>query len=158
MSKAPTVLTFEYAGEKHTKEKILEIWYKEAEALAVAKANESALRDIVVKAYLPDGPKEGTQDIPLANNFVLKVQGTVNRNVDVSLIAAVINEFNEAYPQAATTFDDLLKYKPELVKSAYNLLTAEERAIFDKVLIVTPGTPQVKVVQPKRGAPVPVAK
>lgn len=152
------VTTYEYDGEKHTAEKILELWYNSAAALAKAKADESVLRGIVVSAYFPKGPAEGVNTIPLANGWALKVQGTVNRKIDPAMIAPVTNEFNEAYPQSSTNFDDLLKYPPELVKSAYNVLTAEQRAIFDKVLIVTPGTPQVEVKMPKRGAAVPVAK
>lgn len=150
--------TYEFKGEQFTKDQLLEKWYSTAGALALAKAEESVLRNLVVTGFFPDGLKEGTQTLPLADGWVLKVAGKVNRKIDPAMIGPVTLEMAAKFGDANVTVDDLINYPPELKISAYKTLTAEQRQVFDAALIITDGTPAVIIDQPKRGVPKPVAK
>jgi len=48
-------------------------------------------------------------------------------------------------------FTKLIVWKPELKLSEYRKLSEAQRQVFDRVLVVKPGSPQVDIKIPKRG-------
>lgn len=137
------------------------LWFDKAEKLAVLKAEEMDLRNQVVRYYFPKGLKEGTNKADLPEGWGMTVTGVVNRKIDVAVEAAVKAEMKEKYEIDAGEF---IKYKPELDLPAYRELekhavdaTGErvERAqgvlkCLQQLLIVTDGSPQVKLTEPKK--------
>lgn len=139
---------FDLNGIKLNKEQALVKWNELDTLLAQVKDEEMKLRMFLTRAYLPDGVKEGTQKAPLANGWVLNVQGKMNRKIDPALIAPVTLELKEKYPHVSV--DSMINYKPELSVTVYKTMTEEERTIFEQMLIITPGAPTVEIVKPKR--------
>ena len=58
--------------------------------------------------------------------------------------------------QFGINVDALFSWKPSLLKTQYNELTDEERAVFDACLTIKDDSPQLKITEPKNWKP-PVA-
>lgn len=140
----------------------LKQWYELHEQLGRIKSAEALLRARIFKAKFPE-PKEGTNNVPLndGTGAVLKAQHKIQRDIDVGTLDALKKAQADAVAGLATevpaapnapkiNFDKLVKYKPELITSAYRELTAEERMYFDQCLVIKPGSPQLEIVIPKR--------
>lgn len=137
-------------------------WYQLREQLPAMVEREKELRGKIVNHYFPKGLKEGVNKADLPAGWELKVTGVINRKIDVASQQAVQAELSEKFQ-----FDsgELIRYKPELSVSDYKEIlvkplasaTGENlerrkqlKATFDQMLIVTPGSPQVEVVAPKK--------
>lgn len=123
-------------------------WYKMQQKLAKLKSAEALLRNKIFKGLFL-APTEGTNKHQLndGTGAVLKATHVINRSVDEGALDALKEELRNKKIKTA----DLIRYKPELVISEYRKLTDEEQKLFDRVLIVKPGTPQMEIVIPKRG-------
>lgn len=124
------------------------------EQLASLKAAEAMLRKRVFAHYFPN-PTEGSRDnkVPLNDGTGAIVQGeyVINRKVDegeLEKLKLAIKEEGSNLPKLP--FNKLIKWKPEVVISEYRKLSDDERQVFDRCLVVTPGMPGVKIVIPKR--------
>lgn len=124
----------------------LNSWFAACQALEAAKAAEIVLRRKIAAFFFRD-PKEGTNKVPLADGWVIKMQHVVNRTVDV----AALTNLGDEFAKAGLRTDVLLKYKPEVQIANYRTLTDEQRNLFDQALTIKPGTPQLEIVKPKRG-------
>jgi hypothetical protein len=136
-------------------------WYKMQEELAALKVAESLLRRRLFDHYFPT-PVEGSahNKVPLntidpndTTGAVLQADHKINRTVlepELDAYKAALKEEGSNLPKLP--INRLIKYKPELSKSEYNKLTEEERAACDTFLNIKPGSPELKVVIPKRGA------
>lgn len=129
--------------------------YEMQEQLAALKSAEAMLRRRIFDHFFPN-PTEGSKDnkYPLndGTGAVLQADHKVNRKVlepELDVLKAKVRAEGSNLPKLP--FNKLVKYTPELVKSEYNKLTAEERQLFDEALDIKPGMPEVKVVIPKRG-------
>jgi len=120
-------------------EKISE-WYKTSKELAELKQREHFLRMAVFNGFFPE-PKEGTNNFPLPDDFVLKGKYNINRNVDKAALTALTPNMRED----GVNVDELFEWKPELKKSVYNKLTNEQRNLVDQVLKIKPGSPGLSV-------------
>lgn len=120
-------------------------WYRLQEELKKIKASEMLLRQKIFAAYFPS-PKEGTNDAPLDDGYVLKGKHTINREVDPGALGALKDKLLEAGIKA----DALVQYKPSLVLKEYRTLTEEQRQLFDQCLIVKPGSPALEIVLPAK--------
>lgn len=120
-------------------------WYKAKEQMDALKEREVALRVKIFRAYFP-APKEGTNSADLPDGYLMKGTHVVNRAIDQAVLTTLSKEFADAHIAVA----DLVRWKPDLVKSVYNTLTAEQKQLFDQALIVKDGTPQLEIVMPKR--------
>lgn len=103
------------------------------------------LRKKIFATYFPN-PKEGTNDVPLSDGYVLKAQHKIDRKIDEPAMVALAEEFEAA----KILVKDLVKFKPELKIAEYRKLGEEQRKVFEKALIIKPGAPQMEVVKPKR--------
>ena len=120
-------------------------WYRLQEELKRIKASEMLLRQRIFGAYFPS-PVEGTNSAPLADGWVLKGKHTINRDIDPGALGAMKEQFAEAGISA----DALVQYKPSLVLKEYRTLTEEQRQLFDRALIVKPGSPALEIVLPAK--------
>lgn len=130
--------------------------YEMQEQLAALKSAEAMLRRRIFDHFFPN-PTEGSKDnkYPLndGTGAVLQADHKINRKVlepELDVLKAKVRAEGSNLPKLP--FNKLVKYTPELVKSEYNKLTAEERQLFDEALDIKPGMPEVKVVIPKRGS------
>jgi hypothetical protein len=129
--------------------------YTMQQELASLKAAEAMLRKRIFDHFFPS-PTEGSagNKYPLndGTGAVLQADHKINRTVleaELDALKAAVKEEGSNLPKLP--FNKLVKYKPELVKTEYNKLTAEEREVFDRALNIKPGMPEVSVVISKRG-------
>lgn len=120
-------------------------WYLLQKQLAAIKDQELVLRKKIFVAWFKS-PKEGTNNLPLTDGWVLKAVYPVNRKVDVPKLSVKRQDLQDA----GLKLDDLIKYKPEVSVTEYKKLTDEQRKLFDEILEISPGTPQMEIVLPKR--------
>lgn len=121
-------------------------WYTIQQQLVELTGREKELRSKIFKAKFPN-PKEGTNKFALSAGWILNATHVINRSVDQASLLAQREELDKA----KVPFDLIFKYKPELVKSAYNHLTDEQKKVVDACLIIKPGMPQLEIKLPKRG-------
>lgn len=123
--------------------------------LATLKAAEAMLRKRVFAHYFP-APTEGSADnkVPLNDGTGAIIQGThvLNRKVDegeLEKLKEAINADGSNLPKLK--FSKLIKWKPEVAIGEYRKLSDEDRLVFDRCLVVTPGMPSVEIKIPARG-------
>lgn len=126
-------------------QKDLERWYVVAEQMAKLKEEEMRLRKKIFGTYFPD-PKEGTNDVPMTDGYVLKGVYKIERKIVEEQLTALSDQFKAA----KLPLKELVVMKPSLSISAYRLLDAKQQKLFDKALDIKPGAPVLEVVKPKR--------
>lgn len=125
----------------------LESWFRMQDQLKKLKAAEMLLRKKIFDAYFPQ-PAEGTNTAALADGWALKGKYGYNRDVDQGALGALKDQF----VAAGISADALVEYKPSLKLKEYRTLTDEQRKLFDRALIIKPGSPALEIVLPaKRG-------
>lgn len=120
-------------------------WYLLQEQLAKVKEEEMELRKKIFGSFFP-APKEGTNKQDLTDGWVIKGTHVITRKVDLPTwtnMQAILKE-------KGLPVDNLIKNVPELVTGVYRTLTAEQRLLFDEVLIIKEGSPSLEIVKPKR--------
>jgi hypothetical protein len=123
----------------------LTLWFEVKAQLDRVKAQELELRNRIAKSHFP-APVEGTNTANLTDGWVLKMKYPLNRKLDEPQFLAM----REALIEQGVRTDELVVYKPDLSVSAYRTLTAEQMHFFDQCLTITPGTPSLEIVKPKR--------
>lgn len=123
---------------------LIEMWHQ---AKGMAKTwvdQERTLRAEVVAQLFDASIVKGTENLPLANGYKLKCVKTEDyklKNPDA--VDAILTQFSASHA------DTLVKWKPELSVATYNLLSDDEKALFNDVLEIKPGMPQVNLEEPK---------
>lgn len=120
-------------------------WNEMQEQMRALKVTEMALRKQLFTHYFPT-PREGTNTVPLAAGYVLKGGYTIDRSVDIG----AFNANKEEFAKNNIAADSMVEFKPSLKKSVYNTLTAEQMNIFDRCLVVKPGSPSLEIVLPAK--------
>lgn len=129
-----------YTAEQYA---LITEWQTAANELKRAKGAEAAARRKVLSTFCPD-PKEGANWVPLTDGWRLNVKQSYTYKVD----EAALDSMRQALP--AGSVDELVRFKPELNKRAYsNMLTDDQRRIFDEALIIKPASASVELVAPK---------
>lgn len=123
----------------------LEEWYIVQAELKKLKNKEMLLRQKLFGFHFPS-PEEGTNTVPLAQGWVLKGKYTISREIDPGALGAL----KEPFQQAGINVDKLVQYKPSLVLKEYRTLTAEQCQLFDRALIIKPGSPALEIVLPAK--------
>ena len=130
----------------------LEKWYEVQKNLAKVKDEEAKLRKEVFKLFFPN-PIEGTNTTELDDGWVLKGVHKLNRKVNETALLTV---------QKRKGMDEVVKnviaYKPSLKKTEYNKLPDAKKNVLDGALVMTPGTPSLEVVLPKKNQKGPFLK
>ncbi len=143
-------------------------WYQKSAALKDLRAEEMELRNKVIQYFFPNGLKEGTNDCEMPEGWKLKVTGVITRKVNVETIPAITQELMQAQEhlpeEEQVDISEFIKYKPELSITPYRKLIESIKitsgatqdhykkllSIFDQVLTITDGSPQVELTEPKK--------
>ena len=128
-------------------------WHRLSELLSEVKAKEMALRKKIF-SFCFTMPREGTNKLSpeiatclgITDGFVLKGNYKVNRKVD----EAVARTLNLEFLARQINTEVLIKWSAALSTTEYRTLTEEQRVFFDQCLIITPGSPELEIVLPKR--------
>lgn len=132
----------------------LKTWYAMNDQLSQLKTAESLLRKRIFAHFFPvpvEGSAENKHPLNDGTGAILQATHVIRRDVlepELDALKSAVREEGSNLPKLP--FNKLVKYKPELVKAEYNKLTAEERAVFDRVLKIQPGSPQLEIKIPKR--------
>lgn len=150
----------------------IDAWKAASSELSAVKAREMMLRKRLFDFFFPS-PKEGANNVELADGSLIKGGYKLDRKVDDAKLAVLkaftvgdlrdyLTKLKVDHSQApddlaVTTLlqlrmDELVKYKPELAIPQYRTLTAEQLAVFETALDIKPGAPTLEVVPPKTGA------
>lgn len=89
--------------------------------------------------------KEGTNNVPLANDWKLKVVTKIERDVDEAALPAV----KEKLLSLGVDPERFVRYTAELVVKEYRVMTDEQRSVLDQALTAKPGSPTVELLPPK---------
>ena len=145
----------------------LEEWEAAKEKLAKVQASERLLRDKVVKFIFPNA-EEGTNNAKLPDGTKIVAVQPITRKVDQSALDNLRKQlvgdmrsylenlkidttgWADTLPvvEAMQLGDSLIKWVPELAIAEYRTLNEAQLAIFDSILEVKPGSPQVKITHP----------
>lgn len=130
------------------KVKLLAQWFAADVQLSKAKAEELRLRKLVGGLFFTK-PKEGTNDADVddGTGAVVKLKQPITRKVlpeELLILEQTKNNRHKAI------LAECIKYKPDLVLSAYRDLTPEEQLWLDKALEIKEGQFALEVVIPKR--------
>jgi hypothetical protein len=130
--------------------KLLAAWFAADKLMRQTKAEELRLRNLVGGLFFTK-PKEGTNDAEVndGTGAVVKLKQPITRNVLPEELAKLERTIGTNNRRSAIV-SECIKYKPELVLSAYRALTDEERAWLDGALEIKEGTFAIEVVIPKR--------
>jgi hypothetical protein len=123
---------------------LIQEWTAAKMAAKIQVDLERTLRAEIVKQLFDASIDKGTEYAPLANGYKLKCV----KSLDYKLTDPVkVKEICDALPTSLSAL--LVKWKPELSSAAYNKLTDVEQALFNDVLEIKPGSPQVSLEEPK---------
>lgn len=131
----------------------LATWFKKKAQLAKLKGEEAMLRSRIFKFYFPN-PTEGSKDnkVPLndGTGAIIQADYVINRTVDEQQLDGLKEAmFAESSNLPQLDLTKLIKWKPELSITEYRKLSQDERLIFDRCLVIKPGSPQMEIKVPK---------
>lgn len=120
-------------------------WFTVQDQLKKLKVSEMLMRKRIFGFFFPS-PKEGTNTVPLPDSYVLKGGYPITREVDVGAFTAVKEEMTKLGVNA----DMLVEWKPSLKVAVYRELTDEQQKMFDRCLIIKPGSPSLAIELPAK--------
>ena len=129
-------------------------WNKAKEEQSYYVQTEMALRKALFARFFP-APKEGVNNFPLHNGWVMKGTPKVNIKVDEAVIPNVRTKMAEM----GLSLDPFLKTKYDLVVSAYKKVRDDEEAnktvgpVLRTMLTFTEGAPVLEIVLPAKAKP-----
>ena len=130
----------------NTNEKLVQEWADAQYALDLAKKKEAILRKEVVMAYFKDNQGEGTNNVPLANGYSLKLkQNYIRSFVDDLPYEELIAKMQSLGIEG----EKFIKLKASLVLSEYRKLEGDKKLAFDTMLEIKPSMPSIEIVAPK---------
>lgn len=116
-------------------------WQRVSTEVKRLQNHERELRNSLFVVAFPH-PKEGTNNLTLADGRILKAKYSINRSVDPATVEPVVRslvEMNVPGPQ-------LFPIKYDFSKSVYNKLSDDARKIADRAIIAKPGSVMLEVV------------
>lgn len=133
------------SAEREAVMKLTGEWYTKKQTLDTVKGEEMELRKQVYSKTLEGKALEGTNKFGLSDGWIINCTLPYNYKVDPGITAA-----NKVLHDACVDLNLLVEWKPELRIGEYRKLNEEQKALVDAYLTITPGTPQMKVVLPKK--------
>lgn len=122
-------------------ETALNEWRQLVDWMAKARQRERELRDYFVAQNFTN-PKEGTNRtvVPdLGVQFVLK--HTIRREIEEPVLKSLEKEML----RKGVPVDSLVKWEPSLVLSEYRKLNPAQLKLFNRALVIKPGSPSLEV-------------
>lgn len=148
-------MTEEFKREEMTEEAIearmyqlLGVWETAKQTAVDAVEAEKSARDEVVKWCSSPEIAKGTENIPLQNNYKLKIVKGINYNVDQAIVKMQLDAIAASGPEGATIANRLMKWKASLSITEYNLLSPELKVLIDRCITTTDSTPTIEIVAP----------
>lgn len=123
-------------------------WAEVTKEVARLKSVEILLRMKIFGAMFPV-PVEGTNTVALTDGYELKAKYPISRKILVDVLAGRTKELKDA----GIKLGNLIVNKPELSVAEYRKLTEAELKLFDQILEIKPGTPQLEIFLTKRVRP-----
>lgn len=120
-------------------------WYTAKKTLDDVKGQEMELRKQVYAKTLEGKAQEGTNKFGLADGWIINCTLPYNYKVDPAITNA-----NKLLHEAGVDLNLLVEWEPKLRVTEYRKLNEEQKELVDNYLTITPGTPQMKVVLPKK--------
>ena len=117
-------------------------WWALKDEIAALKEKEDKMRRKLFGEYFPD-PKIGVNTIKFVNDYQLKGVPRMNVNVDMAMLGSVGRKLGDKI------MDKIIRWKPEPVNKEVKLLTDKQRKTFEQALIMKPGIPDLRLIEPK---------
>ena len=117
--------------------------------LAYLKYLEGVWRAKLIADCFPVHEAEGTETLELGEGWKLKAEFKNGYKVEEATIKDDLQKVSDlglAYSEAVR---GLIKYKPELSVTVYKTLSDEIKDIVNNSLTIKPGTPTLKLIEPK---------
>jgi hypothetical protein len=147
-----------------TRDEALTEWTKAKQALDYFKDREMMLRKSIITGLFPQATI-GTNNLTLPGAYELKAvlkndysiqkddvkaQAARNETIDpYKTLNQVLDAFVEIGGDVGGLLADrLIKWEPTVSVSEYKLLTQAYRELFDKVLVIKPASPELKLIPP----------
>lgn len=126
-------------------------WKAADEAKKAATALELEMRNNVIALFSTntDEMKSGVENVDLGfDKWELKIQHKLNYKLaDTEAINIALANIAASMEGGKIIAARLVKWKPELSVSEYNILGGGQRNIIDKVLTITPATKSIELKQ-----------
>jgi len=126
-------------------------WKAADEAKKAATAKELECRNEVIALFSTntDDMRSGVENVDLGfDKWELKIQHKLNYKLaDTDAINAALAAIAASMEGGRIIAGRLVKWKPELSVSEYNLLAGGQRVLIDKVLTITPATKAIELKQ-----------
>lgn len=130
---------------------LLARWQAAKQAVVQATAIENELRAQVIATFSTetDEMKSGVENIDLGfDKWELKITHKLNYKLgDIIAVKEALGRIASSIDGGHIIADRLVKWKPEVAVSEYNLLDGGQRAIFDRVLTITPASKSIEIKQ-----------
>lgn len=124
---------------------LIDEWAALKAEVSALSDKEMTLRKAIANSFFPD-KDEGAANMSLGDGRTLTATMKLNRTVSAEELYALDSDLREH----GIPVDELIKWIPSLVVSAYRKLTPEKVAEFDAVLTIKPGAPTLEVKIPKK--------
>lgn len=127
----------------------LQVWYQTQQQLAKLKELEAQQRRQMVAFYYPE-PRVGTNRLDLGAGYDLKLVFGYDYKVDEAALDAVAKADVRKHK---LPMDELIEYKPVLVKKVFDALDEEQRAFVEEAFLEKKErSPQLHIVPATGGA------
>ena len=137
-------------NENATRDALIQNWQAAQSELAAAKDKESALRAEVIATLFAEHPDKGPVNYELGGGYKVKAVFKQNyRLAGSDEVDAVLSKIENSGPEGEFIAKRLVKWKPELAITEYNVLEPKFKKIIDNVLTISAATPTVELVIPK---------
>ena len=148
------------------RDKLLTDWQAEDKKLSDAKTEEMRLRKEIIAFCFDPTVKKGTQYCDLGNGWKLKGGKKISYGwrkdkhdeLDRQGITNALDAIVKLSERGQDVAIRLVKWQPELSLSQYKLLTPEESALIDAVIVTKEGAPDLEILPPKEKQTKPVWK
>lgn len=130
---------------------LLAKWQAAKTAVTTATTAENELRAKVIATFSTetDEMKSGVENVDLGfDKWELKITHKLNYKLgEIELVKEALGRIASSMDGGHIIADRLIKWKPEVAVSEYNLLNGGQRAIIDRVLTITPATKAIELKQ-----------
>lgn len=124
--------------------------WKDAQAqLAFWKDAELMARNAAIEQTFTEPVDAGTMNYDLGKGYKLKAVFRENYKLEKGdALEKALAKIEAMGERGLLITERVIRWKPELSKTEYDLMPDEMRAILDTVLTVEPGTPSLELVEP----------
>lgn len=140
-----------------TREAAIIDWQNTKKAFNTLQQLEREKRAALYKGLFPNNV-DTTETLELADGWQFKAKGALNYKLEFSTkengdakLNTALDEIEKTGNEGSFIAERLVKWKPELSVSEYKALSADSpiKKIIDRVLTITPGSPELELVPPK---------